>query len=213
MSQPGLSLDDEALALYRRARAYWLVGDERTALKYHRQIRAEHSVEMWPGVELPPMAEDGRETVRLVHPLGSVLGKAAYAPGLVVYQGVSVGSTVDAPGGDSPEGRPRFEGPVVLFPHSAVLGNIIIGSNVWITAGTIVRGDRAVLIRVPDNVIVMPEPQSACGAAWKPTKRSVLERFFKEAAAPPAASPHQLTEIDLLPGESVAQACNRLGIG
>lgn len=161
-----MTLDEECVALYRQSRSAFLSGDVASARTLHAQIRRDYGCELFYEVDLP-------ENLRLVHPLGCVLGRATYGDHLVAYQGASVGSDVDG-------GRPRFMGSCVLFPGAKVLGRAVVGPNVWITANTVVQN-----VTVPDNSVVYPAlidwrlGRSIAPCAWRPTKRSVIERFFK----------------------------------
>lgn len=168
------SLDDEALAMYRRSRELYLVGRLEEAEIVYRSLRRDHCVELYFEVALPSL-------MRLVHPLGSVLGRAQYADGLVVYQGVSVGSTVDGE-------RPTFTGPCVLFPGSGVIGNVTVGKNVWLSAGVIIQALPGEPLLVLDNSVVfqriVADPGTdrlAIGIVSKTTKRSVMAHYFPEA--------------------------------
>lgn len=164
-----MTLDAEALAMYRTSRLAFVAGDVATAERWYRRLRAEHGLEAYYEVELP-------ERVRLVHPIATVLGRAQYADYLCVYQGVCVGSDVDG-------GRPKFMGPCVLFPQAKVLGNVTVGANVWITAGTCVAAPCGETLRIPDNVVVFPcQDGDALRCGWRLTTRSVRERFFQESA-------------------------------
>lgn len=158
-----MTLDKECLALYRRSRELYLVGRQAEAMAYYRRIRAEHGCELFYEVDLP-------SEMKLVHPLGSVLGRAAYASHLVVYQGVSVGSTVD-------HERPVFTGPCVLFPHSGVIGPVTVGKNVWITAGNIVEALPGKPFTIPDNCLVVT---TGDGRLYLETERSVVSTFFSD---------------------------------
>lgn len=169
-----MTLDEEIAHEYREMRREFLAGNHATAWYAHRRLRSCHSIELIPEIEL-------REPFRFVHPLGSVLGRATYAPGFVVYHGCGVGSDVDG-------NRPVFTGPCVMFPGSKVLGKTRIGSNVWITANTVVHGRPDANAEIPDNVVVF---RNANGLAWKPTTRSVLQRFFSDYT-PPAPSREEL---------------------
>lgn len=148
-----MSLDFEITERYWLSRDAFLNNDMRTAMTHYRALRAEHSVELYYEVEL-------QAPVRFVHPLGSVLGRATYAPNLVVYQNVGVGSDLNG-------NRPKFTGPCVLFPGAKVLGNSVIGANVYITANTVVSGGS-----IPDNSIV------CLNGIIKPTTRSVIADYF-----------------------------------
>ena len=64
----------------------------------------------------------------------------------VIYQGVTIGEKFDA----GP--APMIGDNVVIYPHSIIIGDIKIGNNVKIGAGSIVTKD------VPDNCIVAGNP-------------------------------------------------------
>lgn len=159
-------LDDSIYDAWFHARSAYLHGDVRAADHMYRQLRAEHSIELYHQVEL-------KKPTKFVHPLGTVLGRATYASHLVCYQGVSVGSTVD-------HERPTFLGPCVLFPHSGVIGPVTVGSNVWITAGCIVEGRPGIPYRIPDNSVVFPARDGISTWTSAPTDRSVLDTFFTQ---------------------------------
>lgn len=158
-----LNLDQQVVDLYRNSRAAYHRGDIASAHEFYRRIRAEHGAELFWAVELP-------EIWRCVHPLGSVMGRAAYADFFCFYQGCYVGSTMD-------DERPTFTGPCVMLPRSAVLGPVVVGKNVWITAGTTIQARPGERVEIPDNVTVWP---SGYGYAVKSTERIVKERFFSQ---------------------------------
>jgi len=153
-----MRLDDQCLQLYRLARAAWARGDVEEACRLYGRLRAEHGCELFYEVSLPPVH------LMLVHPIGTVLGRATYHDYLCVYQNVGVGSDIDG-------NRPTIGRGVVLYPGAKVLGNTIIGNNVFITANTVVQN-----VVVPDNSVVFPDVNS-CN--WKPTKRDVIRDIFK----------------------------------
>ncbi len=166
-----MRLDDELVLWFRKARSAYLAGDQSSADYWHRAIRREHGCELYPAVNLP-------EHLLLVHPLGTVLGRATYADYFCAYQNVGVGSDLDG-------NRPVFKGPCVMFPGSKVLGKTVIGANCFILANTVVER-----VTVPDNSIVYSRPVDAYDpsrnrevnfitAGWRPTKRSVIRDVFK----------------------------------
>lgn len=148
-------LDNEVLDNYRYSRALWLAGDRDGALKYYRKNRAEHGCDLYYEVELPNFC-------RLIHPVGTVLGRATYSDYFVAYNNTSVGSTLDGV-------RPVIGCGVVLFPGARVLGDAVIGPNCFITANTVVQGRE-----IPANSVVV-------GNEIVKTRRSVIGHFFKDA--------------------------------
>jgi serine O-acetyltransferase len=101
----------------------------------------------------------------LEHPVGSVLGQAAFGEYLVVYQGVSVG-------GDMKLRYPVVGEGVALFAKSSVIGSAVIDDNCAVGAGVQVYG-----ARVAPNTAVSSRGQS--GFVASPMNWSVKERFFK----------------------------------
>lgn len=81
----------------------------------------------------------------LVHPLGTVLGRANYSDFFVAYQRCGVGSNHDI--------FPTFGEYVTLRPGSSVLGNSTVGKNCQIAAEALVI-DRD----IDDDTIVMGRP-------------------------------------------------------
>lgn len=162
------NLDEQAVALYRNSRSAYHRGDIASAHEFYRRNRAENGVELWYEVELP-------DHLRLLHPIGTVLGRASYGDYLVAYHGCGVGSDLDC-------NRPTIGSGVVLFPGAKVLGKTVIGDNVFITANCVVQN-----CVVPSNVVVYPsmritycggEPISSLGCSWRHTTRSVIKHFF-----------------------------------
>lgn len=82
----------------------------------------------------------------LVHPLGTVLGRAAYNDHLLVYQRCGVGSNRDI--------YPQLGRHLTLRPGSAVLGRCNVGDNVTIAAESLVL-DRD----IADNTTYIGNPR------------------------------------------------------
>ena len=101
-----------------------------------------HSVDLFYAVDLP--AHFGAE-----HPIGTVMGRAKYGNGFFFYQGCTVGGTRDRHGNLY---YPVLGENVHMFANSSILGNCIIGNNVNIGAGCIVKNQD-----IPDNSIVFGE--------------------------------------------------------
>ena len=80
------------------------------------------------------------------HPVGSVMGKAVYGNNFFFYQGCTVGGTHNKNGTVD---YPIIGNNVRLFANSSILGNCVIGDNVKIGAGALVKNEN-----IPSNVIV-----------------------------------------------------------
>ena len=116
-----------------------------------------HGLDAHPSIHLP-------EIFMVVHPLGTVLGKAKYSNYFVAYQGVTVGSTEDG-------SYPEFSEGTVLFSGTSVIGKSKIGSDVVFGANSFI-----LTTNVPKNCIVI-------GAyphhRFVPSLRKVRDRFFR----------------------------------
>lgn len=86
-----------------------------------------HAVDIYHQVELP-------KVFLLVHSVGTVLGRAEYGEYLVVYQGVTVGGTLD-------EEYPVIGSRVSLFANSSVLGKAQIGDDVMVSSRAFVMNE------------------------------------------------------------------------
>ena len=120
--------------------------------------RKLHSFECFYTREIPDL-------FHLVHPLGSVLGQAAFDNYLVVYQGVSVG-------GDMKIRYPSLGEGVALFANSTVLGKAVIGSNCAIGAGVQVYGG---IVSDGSSLSL----RDGLGQVTSDISWSVKDRFFK----------------------------------
>lgn len=155
-----VNLDASIWDDYWHAHCAWRSGDEVAAFHLYKNLRRDHGIELYYEISL-------KSPTRFVHPIGAVLGRAEYAEYLVVYQGCSVGSTVD-------NERPTFTGPCVLLPHSGVIGPVTVGKNVWISAGTIVEARPGKPVVIPPDSVVF----RAKDITHRLTKRSVLDTYF-----------------------------------
>lgn len=104
-----------------------------TRLSYLNKMM--HGLDLFYSVPMP-------DVFLLVHPVGTVLGRASYSDYLVVYQNCTVGATADV--------YPTFGEGVALYSRSSVLGDCNVGSNVVFGANSLVI-DTA----VPDDTIVV----------------------------------------------------------
>lgn len=98
-----------------------------------------NSVDIYHEVTLPSV-------FFLEHPVGTVLGRAKYNDGFFCNQGCSVGGTID---GSGIIHYPILGYDLKMFANSAILGNCVIGNNVKVGAGTIIKNQN-----IPDNCLV-----------------------------------------------------------
>jgi serine O-acetyltransferase len=100
------------------------------------------------GIEIHPGAEIGRRLF-IDHGLGVVIGETAVVGNdVTLYQGVTLGGT----GKERGKRHPTIEDEVVIGDGAKVLGNITIGRNCRIGAGSVV------LRSVPENSTVVGVP-------------------------------------------------------
>ncbi len=125
-----------------------------TKISYLNKIL--HSLDLFYFVEMP-------DIFLLVHPVGSVLGKAQYQNYFAVYQNCTIGSSADT--------YPTFGEGTILYANSQIIGNcrisdnVVFGSNTFIINKNIPH-DSLVLGHYPNNRIL-------------PNNFSVIERIFQ----------------------------------
>jgi serine O-acetyltransferase len=100
------------------------------------------------GIEIHPAAKIGRRLF-IDHGLGVVIGETAIiGEDVTLYQGVTLGGT----GKDRGKRHPTIEDHVVIGGGAKILGNITVGKNCRIGAGSVV------LRNVPDDSTVVGVP-------------------------------------------------------
>src|ERR1039457_3421190 len=106
----------------------------------------------WTGVEIHPGAQIGRR-VFIDHGLGVVIGETAIVGNdVTIYQGVTLGGT----GKEHGKRHPTIEDNVVLGGGAKVLGNITVGRNSRIGAGSVVVRnvpEHSTVVGVPGHII------------------------------------------------------------
>ena len=102
----------------------------------------------WTGIEIHPGAEIGRR-VFIDHGMGIVVGETAIVgDDVTLYQGVTLGGT----GKEKGKRHPTVLNNVVIGAGAQVLGNITVGENCRVGAGSVVLRD------VPDNSTIVGVP-------------------------------------------------------
>jgi len=100
------------------------------------------------GIEIHPAAKVGRRLF-IDHGMGVVIGETAIVgDDVTLYQGVTLGGT----GKEHGKRHPTLEDSVVVGGGAKILGNIIVGKNCRIGAGSVV------LRNVPENSTVVGVP-------------------------------------------------------
>jgi len=128
--------DHYASFLYFASNEAYLAGDEILASKLFLLNKTLFGLDAFYAVKMP-------EHFLLVHPLGTVLGNASYEDFLVVYQGVTIGSTTAGI-------YPAFSTSTILYSNSSIIGKCHIGTN-------FVLGANASLVNtnIQDNKVVV----------------------------------------------------------
>ncbi len=107
-----------------------------------------HLARFLTGIEIHPGATIGKD-VFIDHGMGTVIGETAVVgDGCTLYQGVTLGGTGKTRG----KRHPTLSHGVVVGCGAAVLGDILLGENVKVGAGSVVVKD------VPDNCTVVGIP-------------------------------------------------------
>jgi len=135
---PGL----QAIAFHRLAHGLYCLG-----IPFIPRL-ISHLARFLTGIEIHPGAVIG-QGVFIDHGMGVVIGETAIVGDYcLIYQGVTLGGT----GKESGKRHPTLEENVVVGGGAKVLGNIVIGSNVRVGAGSVVLRD------VPSNCTVVGIP-------------------------------------------------------
>ncbi len=121
----------QGLATYRAAHCLW--NNDRHTMALFFQNRASEVF----GVDIHPAAEI-KGGVMIDHATGVVIGETSKIDENVsIYQGVTLGGK----GFEIGDRHPKIESGVSIFASSTVLGNITIGKNAKVAAGSLVLKD------------------------------------------------------------------------
>tara|TARA_B110000967_G_C18895765_1_gene570516 strand:- start:3137 stop:3814 length:678 start_codon:yes stop_codon:yes gene_type:complete len=147
-----LNADHYATFLYFLSNTIWLeFKDEMLSAKIFLLNKALHGIDLFYEISMP-------DIFMLVHPLGTVLGRASYSNYLVVYQGCTVGSV-------SGSGFPSIDEHLTMYSNSSLLGDCKVGSNVTIGANSY-----AINTLIEKNQIVVGQYPHLKMTQSKPTK-------------------------------------------
>ncbi len=121
----------QGLATYRAAHCLW--NDDRHTMALFFQNRASEVF----GADIHPAA-DIKGGVMIDHATGVVIGETSKIDKNVsIYQGVTLGGK----GFEVGDRHPKIESGVSIFASSTILGNITIGKNAKVAAGSLVLKD------------------------------------------------------------------------
>ena len=120
-------------ALQSHRVASWLWSEERHTLAHFIQSRASEVY----GIDIHPAAEIGKG-VMIDHGSGVVIGETAVVEDNVsIFQGVTLGGT----GKETGDRHPKVREGALLSASSTILGNVEIGKNAKVAAGSVVLAD------------------------------------------------------------------------
>lgn len=112
-----------------------------------------HVTRFFTGIEIHPKATIGRRLF-IDHGFGVVIGETTIiGDDVLIYQGVTLGGT----GKEQGKRHPTIKNNVVIGAGAKVLGNIEIGENSRIGAGSVVIDDvpeNATVVGIPGRVVV-----------------------------------------------------------
>ena len=148
---PSISSEEEAIefhmglhvvAMYREAHELWMQGKKEEAMRINYECHSKL------GADIHPAAQIG-DYFFIDHATGIVIGETTViGDHVMIYQGVTLGGVSTSKG----KRHPTIGDRVVIGANASVLGNIEIGHNVRIGAGSVV------VKSVPDNCTVVGVP-------------------------------------------------------
>ena len=155
-----LHSDQYAIFLYFLSNTIWMEErDDILAGKAYYLNKVLHGLDAFYEIILP-------DVFLLVHPVGTILGRAKYDDFFVVYQRVTVGGNTDLE-------YPIFGKGVALYGESAVIGNCRIGDGCSISYGTIVMEKD-----IQSNMVVFG---SNSDITYKHASKSPIDRYFRNS--------------------------------
>ncbi|MBE6518209.1 MAG: serine O-acetyltransferase [Thermoplasmata archaeon] len=132
----------QAVSMYRESHELWLKGEKEKA----REIN--YKAHQLTGCDIHPGATIGKRFF-IDHATGVVIGETTIiGDDVSLYQGVTLGGVSTNKG----KRHPTLGNHIVIGCNASVLGNITIGDNVRIGAGSVVLSD------VPDDCTVVGVP-------------------------------------------------------
>ena len=166
---PGL----HALLTYRAAHWLW---------HHHLHLMARFLSEIgrfFTGIEIHPAASIGRGLF-IDHGMGTVIGETTQiGDGCTLYQGVTLGGT----GKETGKRHPTLGNGVVVGVGSSILGNILVGDNVLVGAGSVVIRPvpaDATVVGVPARVVREQGKRVAITAISGATQVDPCEQCMRE---------------------------------
>ena len=131
-----------AVSMYREAHELWIQGNKKEALKINYEAHSMTGADIHPGATIG-------DYFFIDHATGVVIGETTViGDHCILYQGVTLGGVSTTKG----KRHPTLGNHVVCGANASVLGNINVGNNVRVGAGSVVLND------VPDDCTVVGIP-------------------------------------------------------
>lgn len=140
---------------------HWLWQKKRKTIAYFLQNRASEVF----GVDIHPAARFG-QGIMIDHGTGVVIGETAVLGNdISILHGVTLGGS----GKESGDRHPKISNGVMIGANASVLGNIRVGENAKIGAGSVVVRD------VESHTTVVGVPAKAVGISHKPADEMIQD--------------------------------------
>ncbi|SAK96970.1 serine acetyltransferase [Caballeronia hypogeia] len=132
----------QAVQFHRVAHAYWTAGEKTFAVLLQNWCAKQFNVDIHPAARIG-------KGLFVDHAMGIVIGETAVVEDEVsMWHGVTLGSTFS----ESGDRHPKVRRGATLAAHATVLGNIEIGENAVVAAGSVVRHS------IPANMVAAGVP-------------------------------------------------------
>jgi serine O-acetyltransferase len=155
-SDPAARSYAEVLLLYPGLHAVWLHHLSHWLWRHHMRFLARfvsQVARLFTGIEIHPGAELGRRLF-IDHGTGTVIGETAIVgDDVTLYQGVTLGGT----GKEKGKRHPTLGNSIVIGSGAKLLGNITIGDNCRIGAGSVVLRSvpaNSTIVGVPGHIVL-----------------------------------------------------------
>jgi serine O-acetyltransferase len=155
-SDPAARSYAEVLLLYPGLHAVWLHHLSHWLWRHHMRFLARFASQvarLFTGIEIHPGAELGRRLF-IDHGTGTVIGETAIVgDDVTLYQGVTLGGT----GKEKGKRHPTLGNSIVIGSGAKLLGNITIGDNCRIGAGSVVLRSvpaNSTIVGVPGHIVL-----------------------------------------------------------
>ena len=133
--------------LYFISNTAYNVGLENLYVKASLLNKALHGIDLFGHVKMP-------DVFLLVHPIGTVIGRATFADRIVIYQNVTIGGKRDKNGGIN---YPKFSENTILFANTIVIGSSILKENTTLGARTFISD---LVVNEPNKIILGAHPNN-----------------------------------------------------